>query len=93
MKSLMQSAIAIVQEPKTGVAVGAGTFATGMANWMECIPNDIGKLVSLIGILVSVIMLIYHVRKDRREERMSRIRYRVKQEELRKLKKENGVHS
>ena len=90
MKNLSQNVLEIVQAPRTGVVVGAGTFATGLAKWMEYIPNDIGKLTTLIGALVAIGMFAYHIRKDRRDTRKADIEYEIMKEELKKLREDDA---
>lgn len=61
---------------KTGYTVGGLTSSTGMATWLDWIPNEIGKLATLVGIFVSLIVIVAHVRKMRQESRESEQRVR-----------------
>lgn len=61
---------AVAQSPKSGAAVSAATTGTGLGTFLDLIPNDIGKLATLVGIVLSVILIYSHlltVRKTRIE--------------------------
>lgn len=49
--------------PKTASAVSALTTGTGFGTIMEWIPDDIGKLATLVGIVLSLVLIRNHWRK------------------------------
>ncbi len=60
----VQGAIkAAAMKPTTGVAVSAGTVASDVVTRFGCIPADIGKLASLVGLLLSLILIVTHLWK------------------------------
>lgn len=59
---------------RLGAAVGAGTSGSGIATWLEMIPNEIGKLATLVGIILSLVLIVMHVRKMRQDARESKLR-------------------
>ncbi|MGL5284387.1 MAG: hypothetical protein ACRC8W_22015 [Plesiomonas shigelloides] len=59
---------------RLGAAVGAGTSGSGIATWLEMIPNEIGKLATLVGIILSLVLIVMHVRKMRQDARDGEIR-------------------
>lgn len=50
----------IIQSPKVGHAVAAITATAGTSTWMDWIPSDIGKLVSLVGLVLTVVLIRLH---------------------------------
>lgn len=51
----------VLASPKLGVTVSTMTAGTGLANWLDWIPDDIGKLATLIGIGLSVVLIRVHL--------------------------------
>jgi hypothetical protein len=54
---------------KSGAAVGVATGATGAGSWLDVIPDDIGKLAAVVGILLSATLITIHIRRELRESR------------------------
>lgn len=71
-------------DPKTGYIVGTGTTTSGLGTWMDMIPNDIGKLATLVGICLSLVLIVMHLRKMRQDtvEAAGRAREQALKEEL-----------
>lgn len=44
---------------KASGAVATGTTGSGIATMMEWIPTDIGKLATLIGAVLSLVLIVY----------------------------------
>lgn len=51
----------LAQSPKIAASVSAVTTGTGAGTILEYIPDDIGKLATLIGIILSVILIRVHL--------------------------------
>lgn len=54
--------------PKVGAAVSAATAGTGVGTILDMIPDDIGKLATLVGIMLSALLIYSHsltVRSER----------------------------
>lgn len=62
-----------LHDVKVGVTTAAGTIGTGLATALNWIPDDIGKLATLVGIILSVVLIWNHWRKGRNEERKNRL--------------------
>lgn len=62
----------LMEGPKTAVAVSVSTTATGSLTWFDVIPDDIGKLASLAGFVLSVVLIINHIRRSNLEVRKLR---------------------
>lgn len=63
---------AILEGPKMAYAVAAGTAGAGMGTMFDFIPDDIGKLASMVGLLLSVLVFALQIRKHILEERRFR---------------------
>lgn len=61
------NAIDLVSDIKVAWATVMGTIGSGLGTAMEMIPNDIGKLATLIGCILSVVLIYTHLRKGRIE--------------------------
>jgi len=51
----------VIQNPKIGLGVAAATAGTGTSTAFGWIPADIGNLASLIGAILSAVLLIIHL--------------------------------
>jgi len=65
--SAKEGLIELAQNPKIASAVGTATMGTGMGTIFDVIPNDIGKLATLVGIVLSLVLIYTHLRKGRAE--------------------------
>lgn len=70
--------MSLMTDPRVAYATAGGTTGTGLGTWMDWIPNDIGKLATLVGICLSITILIIHWRKELRD---TEARERARQEE------------
>jgi len=70
---------------KTGLATAGGTVASGLAQLVGIIPNEIGKLATLIGIALSIVMISYW----RAQKRKTQLESELIVEQIKKLKSEN----
>ncbi len=72
--------------PKAASVVSAVTTGTGLGTILDLIPNDIGKLATLVGIVLSVVLIQNHWRKGRAE-------YTKLQLEIKVLKRQEAERS
>lgn len=57
----------IATDPKVGTTVAGFTSATGLGTTLSWIPEDIGKLATVVGIVLSLVLIYTHLRKGRSE--------------------------
>ena len=57
----------VVNDIKIAWATVMGTIGSGMGTALDMIPNDIGKLATLLGIVLSTVLIYTHFRKGRIE--------------------------
>ena len=65
--SVQEQALQAAANPKIAAAVSLVTTSTGVSTWLSWIPDDIGKLATLVGIALSVVLIYTHLRKGRAE--------------------------
>lgn len=66
--------MSLMTDPKTGYLVGTGTTTSGLGTWLDLIPNEIGKLATLVGICLSMVLIAMHLRKMRQDAREGKLR-------------------
>jgi hypothetical protein len=57
----------LLSDLKVAWLTATGTLGTGLATVVEMIPNDIGKLATVVGIVLSSVLIYTHLRKGRAE--------------------------
>lgn len=73
-------------DPRVGWMAAGGTTAAGSAKWIEMIPNEIGKIATLIGAILSLVLIVVHLRKMRQDAQaadLARIKAELEIAELR----------
>lgn len=78
------------QNAKVAAAVSAGTATTGTMTWLEVIPSDIGKAATLVGIILSSVLIVTHWTKHKNGKKEHDLRMEVLQAELDGHNKRNG---
>lgn len=71
---------------RIGSGVATGTIGSGVATWLNVIPNEIGKLATLVGIILSITLIIMYIRKMRQEARESDLKLELLRIQLAKEK-------
>ena len=66
---------------KVSGAVATGTTASGGATWLEWIPGEIGKLATLIGAVLSLVLIVYWIQRIITDHKRDKL-------ELEKLRRE-----
>ena len=58
--SAHEQILAAAASPKIATAVAAVTTGTG-ASWLWWVPDDVGKLATLVGVVLSVVLIRVHL--------------------------------
>lgn len=66
-----------VSNPKIAGAVSAGTTTTGLGTILDFIPGEIGKLATLVGICLSLVLIYTHWRKGRIEYQKTQLEIKI----------------
>lgn len=67
------SATNLANDIKVAWLTVTGTVGSGVGTVLEMIPNDIGKLATLTGIILSTVLIYTHFRKGRIEYEKTRL--------------------
>ncbi len=59
------SATNLISDIKIAWVTVMGTIGSGLGTFLEMIPNEIGKLATLLGIVLSSVLIYTHVRNGR----------------------------
>jgi hypothetical protein len=51
--------------PKTSLTVAAGTTTTGLSEYFQWIPSDIGRLAALSGFILTCVIIWVHIKSSR----------------------------
>lgn len=76
--------IQVVSDQRIAHGVALGTTGTGMATFLDYIPSDIGKLATLLGMILTVILIAIHAMKLRSSLSAHKIDNRQKEIDLEK---------
>jgi len=63
----------LVENTKIAVTTASGTAVTGLGSILDLIPDEIGKLASVVGIVLSVVLIYTHWRKGRADVEKTRL--------------------
>lgn len=72
----------IFSDIKVAASVATITWSSGLATFLEWIPMDIGKLATLIGIVLSLVLIRSHLKRAKREEEEHRVKMELLIREL-----------
>ena len=76
------SAYDAMTNPKAGALTAGGTISTGIVSWLNYIPDDIGKVATLVGIVLSTVMIVMYIKKISQDAKESALREQILQEQL-----------
>lgn len=89
--------VELAQNPKIASSVSTLTTGTGLGTLLDIIPNDIGKLATVVGIILSSVLIYTHWRKGRIEYKKTQLEILILKEkeaeriEAAHLRKEAGL--
>lgn len=69
----------MIQDVKAATTVAVGTTATGLGTVLDIIPDDIGKLATVVGIMLSCVLIYVHLRKGSLEKKKIELEIEVLQ--------------
>lgn len=59
--NVQEQIIAATTSAKTATAVAAVTTTTGVSTWLSWIPDEVGKLATVCGAVLSVVLIRVHL--------------------------------
>lgn len=63
MGEIKDTIVDTVSDTKVALVVSSGTTGSGIADILGIIPNDIGKLGVVVGMVLSTVLIITHIRR------------------------------
>ena len=80
----------IATDTKVAIVIATGTTSTGIGSVLDWIPDDVGKLATVVGIVLSVVLIRTHWRKGNLEYKRLRMEIALlKDKEAERLKAAN----
>jgi hypothetical protein len=70
---MKENLIELAENTRVAGSVAAATTGTGLGTILDLIPENIGKLATLIGIVLSLVLIYTHWRKGRIEYEKTRL--------------------
>ena len=64
----------LVTNTKVASGVAVSTTGSGLGTYLDWIPGDIGKLATLIGIVLSIVLIYSHLRRSHNESVLMKIK-------------------
>lgn len=71
--SVKEGLTTLAQNPKVASAVSTITTGTGLGTFLDLIPNEVGKLATVVGIILSSVLIYTHWRKGRIEYKKTQL--------------------
>ena len=81
-------------DAKTAAAVSATTISTGLGTIFDYIPDNIGKLATLVGICLSLVLIRVHLqrlKKEKEEYEKAKIEKQMLEMKLKEMKLTNNM--
>ena len=83
MKEIIPTFVSqVVHSQKVAATVSGSTMGTGLATVLEWIPTDIGKLATLVGIILSVVLIYTHIIARKQKNAEHKIKIAIMRNEL-----------
>ena len=79
----------IVTSIPAAAVVSTWTMGSGIATILDLIPDNIGKLASVVGIILSVVLIFMHVILGRKRSKKLELEIKIMQAELKKCETDN----
>jgi hypothetical protein len=67
---------------KTAATAGVTTASAGVGTWFDVIPDDIGKLASLVGLCLTAVLLVFHIKKGLLDIRKANLEIKLLQNKI-----------
>lgn len=80
----------VTNDPIVGHVVATSTIGVSMSNILNLIPNEIGKLGALCGILLSLVLIVVHLRKSAMESKLTDAQLKLTEAQLKDYARKNS---
>ncbi|AUR81598.1 coil containing protein [Vibrio phage 1.009.O._10N.261.51.C9] len=77
--SVIERLTELVNDIKVAAGVGVGTASGGIGQWLELLPDNwLTKTATLVGMVLSMVLIYTHLARHLREERMAKVDLQIK---------------
>ena len=83
--SMKETLISVIGDQRVGYTVAGGTMIPGASiSWFDIIPNDIGKLAFVLGMVLSCVIIYTRLRQGKIEFEKTKLEVEILREEKRR---------
>lgn len=79
------------QSPKVAASVSTATAGSGVATFLNLIPAEVGKLATLVGIALSLVLIITHLVKAYRDGKKHKLEMEILKRTLEGTRKQHNI--
>lgn len=79
---MQQNLEQLLTDPRASAATVGATVGSGWANWFDLANHNVTLIATWVGIALSLLMIVLHVRKEIREVKEHRIRMLKLEQEI-----------
>lgn len=69
----MKNSETLLTSTKAAIMTAAGATSSGVTTYLGWLPDVLGLLATFAGLILSVVLVISHIKKGRREERRAEL--------------------
>ena len=82
------------QNPKVAATVSTVTMTagSGIGTYLNLIPNHIGTIASLLGAVLSIVLIVTHIKKFNRDKKKHDLEVEILERALTNSKERHGVN-
>jgi len=80
-----QQVVQVMHDDRTGAVAAAGTVATSLATVFDWIPQNIGNVGILVGIVLSVTLIVVNIRAEIRKTELDNLEIDRRRKKLENL--------
>lgn len=67
----------LINDARVGAIVSTTTTGSGLGVILDLIPNDIGKLATVVGIILSIVLIYTHLRRGYSEHKKTMLEVEI----------------
>ena len=82
MNNMKQQVEQLMQDDRTGAVAAGGTVATSLATVFDWIPQNIGNVGVMVGIVLSVTLIVINIRAEIRRTKLDELEITKRERKL-----------
>ena len=80
-----------LQSPKVAVSVSTVTTGSGIATFLDLIPSNIGNFATVIGIILSLVLIVTHILKSFRDHERHKLEMKALKRAVADSRRRHGM--